>query len=264
MSELELIEKASLHKFKKVNTENWDTIKDNVFIDLINSKYKETYGNPVSDNIMDLSFVYVLRENAKNSILSHMFLEEDLQKYNIDKDILRETAIKNSEKSRSKRIAPLSEIARMQSVMYPLMKKISEPSAGIAKVQSDDPSMPLPGLGTIFDIDPDTREENILAVINRNLPYGSSYAFLESTIKEISERFNGESFYILPVSRHQSWFVKDSYLKSREKDILTVENDLIDLVRQFNDDNNEKWSDILSYSIYHYFAEDGGKIMQIK
>jgi hypothetical protein len=84
-------------------------------------------------------------------------------------------------------------------------------------------------------------------------------------LDEVSKRFNGQDYYIVPVSMHEVWFIKNSYVsRNGKKSYQDVEIDLLDMLEEYNDTVNTNWQDILSYQLYYYLGNESHAVMPVK
>ena len=248
-------EEKTLDSFKKINTESWDSLKDNVYLQLINSKYLYTYGNVSHRKKLELAIVYSVQENTKDNLITYFLTEDDLKRYNVTQDEVYQTALRNSENNRKLRLVTLSESIMMTNMLYPLSIRIPNATMGVGSNNG-------PALGMLKDIEEEG--ENILVTLNKNIPFGASNMFLPKILHEVYERFNHSNFYILPISRHQAWYVKYDYVShDGQKPVKYIEDDLLDFIEEFNDTQNKTWKDILSYKLYYYMGDDGHVIVPI-
>lgn len=249
-------EEKTLERFVKLNTDTWEGIKDNVMVHLINSKYLSQYGKDVCYNkVLDLAMVFAIQEKDKDGLRIYYLSNEDTKKYGVTIETLREVAMKNAEHSRKKRLVTLSDSIAMTNMLYPLAVKMPGTSMGVGGQGG-------PTIGVLQDVSED--QENILVVTNKGVPFGAQYMLLPSVLEEVYARFNNENFYILPMSRHQAWYIRRGYVTHDEtKPWQYVEDDLLDMIEEFNDTQNKSWKDILSYKLYYYIGDDGKLIVPI-
>ena len=113
-------EEKTLDSFKKINTESLDSLKDNVYLQLINSKYLYTYGNVSHRKKLDLAIVYSVQEKTKDNFITYFLTEDDLKRYNVTQDEVYQIALNNSENNRKLRLVTLSESIMMTNMLYPL------------------------------------------------------------------------------------------------------------------------------------------------
>jgi hypothetical protein len=113
--------------------------------------------------------------------------------------------------------------------------------------------------------DEDEEHQNIITVVSSKGPLGASYAMLSSTIREVKERFNNESFYMLPLSTNEMMFIRDEYVtQNGNKPRAYVEDDLLDMIEIFNNSKDTATNNILSYKAYFYDANDGNRMIMVK
>jgi hypothetical protein len=244
---------------ESLQTENmtWHDLEDKVSIIMMNRKFLQTNGYPVYMGYMDLAMVYVVTHETSSEMIVYMLKKDDLDNLGIDKQQLHNAAVKNALAKRRFRIVPLLE--HMDNGMFaPIAVRTpgAEVKAGAELFHK-----------TVMDINPVTGEENILVCKLKNRPFGAAYMFLPSVLEEVHKRFNRQEFYIVPVSTHEVWFIKGSYVSQNNKrSYKDVEIDLLDLLEEYNDTQNASWRDILSYNLYYYLGntnEEGQVIMPI-
>lgn len=250
---MEFGEKTKLEDLN-IDITSWKNIAKYASFTLINQKCLEEYDNPVHDKCIDLAMVYIIQNETQGKLLIHMVQEEDLEKLGITKSDLHKVAVSNAMKNRRFRIVPFSETLE-HNLLTPLSRRMPGTALGI--------SAQIPQI--IIDVDPETEEENVLVGYNKNRPFGASYMFMPSVLEEVFKRFGNNDFYIIPMSRHQAWFVKGSYVTHEgTRDYRDVNIDLLDMLEEHNDKNNKRWQDILSYQLYYFMGNDGKVIIPIK
>lgn len=253
-------DEKDLQNFKKVNTSSWDTLKDNVFIRVMNAKYIPSYNEDIAFvKKIDLAITFSVQEivttDSKKKMLSHMLTNQEISNLGVTKDDVYDCAMKNTATNRKRRIMTFKEYGLMHNLMYPMLtipKNISVGSSG--KSASE--------YGVFEDVTYDSENENkisenILIVTNKNDIFGASYLAVPNVLEEVYSRFN-ENFYILPLSIHCLMCVRNGYVtKNNTKPLYEVEDDILDTLEEFNDSQNKTWKDILSYKAYYYMGDDG-------
>ncbi len=252
-------DEMDLQNFKKVDTTSWEAVKDNVFIRLINEKYISKYDeNIVYVKFLDLAMTFTVREKANNIVLCHMITNSDLATWNVDIETVRKSAQHNTAYDRKKRIMTFKESTLKNNMMYPILQIPQGMTMGAGGHSMAD-------CGIIQDVDTETGCNNIIMLCNKYDVFGSAYMAIPEVLEEVWTRFDGENFYIIPLSIHQVMCVRDGYVThDDEKPVYEVEDDLLDMIESFNDSNNKSWKDILSYKIYYYFGNDGKKLFLIR
>lgn len=247
-------DEKDLSNYKKVKTDTWDDIKDNIRLRAINTKYLKEYGNNVAHKtFLDISLTLSLQEK-QNKMLSYILQESDLERYGISFESAFKTAKDNSLYDRKRRILPLSEYMMQSELLYPLVNISPHAKMGCGN-----------GAGIISDVDTENNVDNVLVLCNRTDTFGATYMCIPEILEEVYQRFNYENFYILPMSIHHAWCVRQKYAtKDNEKPIQYVEDDLLSMVEEFNDTQNKNWNDILSYKIYYYIGDDGKHVFPIQ
>lgn len=232
----------------------WHDVAHHLSIAMVNMKHLKEYGNPVYTGHMDLALVYpVVRATTSESIV-YMLKQKDLDNLGVTKQDVHDMAVKNALNERRFRITPLSETFDTE-----LLAPIAKGAPGTPFKTGVEPSR-----ATIVDVDPVTGEENILACHRKNRPFGAAYMFLPSVLEEVSKRFNKQDFYIVPISAHSVWFIKNSYVSNNgKKSYRDVEIDLLDMLEEFNDEQNESWRDVLTYQVYYYMGGENQILMPI-
>lgn len=256
---MKYVDEANIENLKKVDVTSWDTVKDNVYIRLMNEKYIGKYDKDIAHiKFLDLAMTFSLQEKSKDTVVSHLLTNEDLKRWNIDIDTAQNIALQNTATDRKRRIMTFKESTLKNNMMYPLMRI---PQGALIGAGGDSMS----NCGIIEDTDRESGKENVLMVCHKNDMFGASYIAVPEVLDEVYSRFNNENFYIIPLSIHSVMCVRDKYVTyNGTKPIYEVEDDLLDMIESFNDEVNESWKDILSYKIYYYFGDDGKKIFPIK
>jgi hypothetical protein len=252
-------DEKDMQNFKKVDVSSWDGIKDSVFVRLINNRYLDQYGKDiVYIKKMDLAMVFSVQEKVKDVILSYLLTNKDLENMGVELSTVKEIAVHNSSHDRKRRIMTFKENVIMSNLMYPVLQI---PKGMMMGAGGNSPSE----CGIIQDVDEANGCDNILILCNKHNAFGSSYMVLPSVLDEVYNRFNQENFYIIPLSIHQVMCIRSGYAThDNEKPRYEVEDDLLDMIEQFNDTNNKSWKNILSYKIYYYYGDDGKKLFLIK
>jgi hypothetical protein len=206
--------------------------------------------------MLDLAMVFAVQEKIKDDLKVYYLSKKDIKRYNVSEDVLQITAVRNTENNRKKRLVLLSDNIAMSNMLYPISTKAPGASMGLSNQNGG------PTLGILQDKTDD--KENILVVTNKSAPFGAQYMLLPSVLDEVYKRFDYENFYILPMSRHQAWYIRRGYATQDEtKPWRYVEDDLLDMIEEYNDTQNKSWQDILSYKIYYYIGDDGKLIVPI-
>lgn len=246
-------DEKDLSKYKKVHTDTWDNIKDYIRLRAINTKYLEEYGNHIAcKKFLDMSLTLSLQEKQKE-MLSYVLTEEDLERYNVSFDEAFKIAKDNSLSDRKRRILPLREYMMQSELLYPLVNILPNAKIGCGN-----------GAGVLDDIDSEHDRDNVVVLCNRTDTFGATYMCIPEVLDEVYHRFN-ENFYILPMSIHHAWCIRQSYAnKENKKPMQYVEDDLLSMVEEFNDTQNKNWKDILSYKIYYYIGDDGKHVFPIQ
>ena len=258
-------DEKDFYNFKKIDTSSWDTIKDNVYIRLMNEKYIPSYNDDIAFiKKLDLAITFSVQEivtaKSKKKMLSHMLTNQDLKNMNIDIDTVYSNALKNTATNRKRRIISFKEYSIMHNIMYPML---TIPKEMIMSYNNDDISSCGMIEDVTYDYEGDIETENILMITNKNDIFGACYMAIPDILDEIYDRF-GENFYILPLSIHCLMCVRSNYAtKNNTKPLYEVEDDILDTIENFNDTYNESWKDILSYKAYYYFGDDGKIILPI-
>ena len=251
-------DEIDMQNFKKIDTSSWDTLKDNVYVRLINRKYINKYDeNIVHEPFMDLALTFSIQEKNKDIVMSHLLTKEDLKNLNVSTEEVKNVALHNTTYDRKKRVMTFKENTFKNNPMYPVLSVPQNMHMGVNTNRSSDFAM-------IQDVDSETGEENILMLGNKADIFGASYIASKEILEEIYHRFD-ENFYIIPLSVHQVMCVRTSYASQNgEKPSYEVDEDLLDMIESFNDDNNKSWKDILSYKIYYYLGDDGKRLFVIQ
>lgn len=256
---MKYIDEKNIKNFKKINTSSWNNIKNNIYLRLMNKKYIDKYDENIAyKSFLDLAIVFSLQEKTKNSMTSHMLTNEELIDFDIDIEEAFKTAIENSSNNRKKRILTFKEHGIKNHNLYPILKI---PEDMMMCMSGDTPTE----CGVVFDTDKKLNCDNILIICNKNVPFGASYMVIPEVLDEVYTRFNYDNFYIVPLSIHHIMCIRYGYASDNgRKPLYEIEDDLLDMIEDFNDSKNKDWKDILSYKIYNYFGDDGKKLFIIK
>ena len=248
-----------LSKFDKFEHNKWEDVCNHVFIRYINKGNIEDYGNDiVYDTMMDLAVVVSVQECHGYETYSHLVTNADIQKWHTNADEVFDKAKENMECDRRKRVLSLSESLMQFNPYYPIA--VLPPVPYVMVTGSNDVQP-----GVIYERDEDTECENVIVVTSSKESFGASYAFIPSTLSEIYERFKYDNFYMIPMSIHRMMCVRQSYLtKKGTKPTTHVEDELLDLIYRFNDSSKTDYKSVLSYRIYLFSGDDGGKLISIK
>jgi len=254
---MQYINESNMDNFKKIDSSSWETLKSNVYLRLINIKTLDKFGDDIAYlKYLDLAIVFSVQEKRSQSMLSHMLTNAELQSFGITVEDAYREAFDNTKHDKKRRIMTFKESTLKNNVMYPVLTFPSGMTLGTGGTS-------INNCGLIEDVDPNDNTENILMLCNKYDIFGAAYMIVPSILEEIYERFDYENFYIIPLSIHVVMCVKGSYV-TRNKKIYEAEDDLLDMIEAYNDQNNKSWQDILSYKIYYYMGDDGKKLFLIK
>lgn len=258
-------DEKDLQNFNKVNASSWDTIRDNIYIRLMNAKYIPSYNKDIAFvKKLDLAITFSVQEivttKSSKKMLSHMLTNQELSEFGVDIDTVYSEAMFNTSTNRKRRIMTFKEYTIMHSLLYPLLTIPKGMTIGSGGENARE-------CGILEDVTYDRETEicteNILMVTNKNDIFGASYMVIPDILEEIYDRFE-ENFYMLPLSIHCIMCVRYSYAtKDNTKPIYEVEDDILDTIEEFNDRENKSWKDILSYKAYYYSGDDGKVIFPI-
>lgn len=251
-------DEKDMQNFKKIDISSWDNIKDNVFVRVMNRKYLSKYDDNIAHvPFLDLILTFSVQEKSKEGTLSHMLTNEDLESFNVSAEEVKKVALCNTTYNRKKRLMTLKESALTNNPMYPIIQSYSGMALG-ARGHSESEC------GIVQDTDEELGVDNVLVLCNKSDTFGASYIASSDVLEEIYNRFH-ENFYIIPLSIHQVMCVRASYAtRNGEKLSYEVDDDFLEMIEMFNDNNNKSWKDILSYKIYYYFGDDGKGLFVIK
>ena len=252
-------DKKTLDDYKKVNTSDWNSVKNHLRLRIINTKYllKEYPKDIMSKKFLDISQVLSLQEK-QNDMISHMITKEDLNKYNVSFKEAYAIAKNNTIMDKKRRILTLKEFMMHNEVLYPLMSYNNKHTETGFKTKDG-------SMASIDEVDEDTQVENILVLCNRTEVFGGAYMCIPEITSEVYNRFHKENFYILPMSVHCLWCIRQGYVThNNTKPIFEAEDDMLCMVEKFNDEYNKDWLDVLSYKIYYYSGDDGKAIFPIQ
>lgn len=233
------------------NLTTWQEVSGHVSMIMINAKRLDQHGSPVHTRYLDLAMIFTVQNEFSDYMEVYVLQENDLDRFGVTKDQVYKTAESNALLKRRFRLMPLSE-ALDQSMLAPLAK--------------DTPVVDTKNSNkVVLDVDPITGEENVLVCTLKHRPFGAAYMFMPKVLDEVSKRFNRQDFYIIPVSMHEVWFIKNSYVsRNGKKSYQDVEIDLLDMLEEYNDTVNTNWQDILSYQLYYYLGNDNHAVMPVK
>lgn len=255
---MQYTDEMDMQKFKKIDTSSWESLKNDVYIRLINKKSLSKYGEDIAyAPFMDLALTFSVQEKSKDTMLSYMLTNKDLENFHVDINEARKVALDNTSNDRKKRIMTFKESTLKNNVMYPIMQIPKGAMLGAGGSSIND-------CGIIQDTDDETDMDNVLILCNKHDVFGSSYMACTSVLDEVYKRFD-ENFYIIPMSTHHVMCIRDGYVShDGEKPRYEIEDDLLDMIEAFNDNHNKSWKNILSYKIYYYYGDDGKKLLLIQ
>ena len=246
-------------EFKRVDTSCWDGFKNNVFVRLENKKTVDSqpeYENVIKVPFMDLYKLFYIREisTSDNTVYFYDMKKPDMKKFNVKFKKLNAKAQENHESDRKARIVNMKESMIMQSVLQPIVKVPNH------SMLSDSEGS---GIGVIIDTD-ENGQKNVLLMENTMNVFASSYIANWKIINDIWKSFGEENFYIIPLSKHSSMCIKESYVSNNfEKSREEYEDDMFTMLNRINSDSRN-WKDILSYRLYYFIGDDGMRMMSIK
>lgn len=230
----------------------WEEVKKNLYYRFVNEKVVPQYG----DNIpyikyMDLAKTITVREKINETVHSHFLTEKDMEKYNVTWEQVVACTNINERTIKDGRVCLLSDfIVRCNSSMFPLVNIPKTSAIGVNDREF------------IRDQDEDGNP-NVLVSYSRKMAFGASYGFSADALMDVYKKFGREDFYVLPMSIHNLFFIKESYAnKNGKKTMVNTEEDLSDMLSACND-NIKSWKDILSYNVYKFSAGDGGRLMVV-
>lgn len=231
---------------------DWNEIKKNLYYRFVNEKVLSQYGNDIPYiKYMDLAKTITVREKRDDGVHSYFITNKDIKKYNLTLEQLIACTNVNERNIKDGRVALLSDfMIRNSSSMFPLVNL---------------PPFAMIGVGDseyIRDKD-ENGKPNVLISYSRKMAFGASCGFSADILNKVYHDFEKEDFYVIPVSIHHVFFVKESYATDKgRKATVNVEEDLSDMLSNFND-NMKSWKDILSYNIYKFSAGEGGRLMVV-
>ena len=248
----------AINTFKKIDTSNWNSFKDNVFIRLINKKIADTqpeYENAIKVPFMDLYKMFYIREidRGNDIVYGYTLQKGDMKKFNVKFQKLSKQAQDNHNNDKKMRISTLKENIAKQSVFAPVIRI---PDSAMTMTEGNMP-------GTIIDKD-DNGNENILVVTNSMDVFGTSYMASQNMINEIWNRFRKENFYMISMTQNKLMCIREKYMtENGTKSKVEYEDDLFGMIDKMNS-QVENWKDILSYRLYYFIGDDGQKIISLK
>lgn len=251
-------------KFKKVDASSWATLRDNVYIRLVNKKCIPRYNEDIAFfNWIDLAATFsvqeVIRQKEGKVTLSHMLTKQELEGLDITIEDARVDVMNIMGNSRKRRVLTFRDFSMQDAMFYPVMNMPphmmmqiggkGEPQGFMQDVE--------------YDFESNKKTENVLIVTNQNNCLGSGYICIPSMMMDVYDRFQ-ENYYIVPMSVHQCMCIRQSYAsKKGKKPTYETEDDLLQMVEDFNDRENSSWKDILTYKLYYYIGDDGHVIVPI-
>lgn len=250
---------SNMDNFKKVNCSSWETLKNNVYLRLVNIKTTDKFGQDIAyQKYLDLAITFSVQEKSSQSMLTHMLTNTELENLGVSIEDVYKEALNNTKNDRKRRVITFKESTLKNNVMYPVLTIPNEMSFATGGTSVSD-------CGFIEDVNPKDNTKNILMLCNKYDIFGAAYMIVPDILEEIYEKFDYENFYIIPLSVHMVMCVKSSYVtQNGDKSVYEAEDDLLDMIEAFNDQNNKTWQDILSYKIYYYIGDDGKKLFLIK
>ena len=203
-------------------------------------------------------------------MLGNDFLEEN----GISREELRKTAESNMNFKNGPRIESITKHLTRSHVLHPVISMPKEAGVKLnvrpetyelhslfqAQQYGEIPVLPDSIRSLLGQAGPEKESEqdneNVLIVSNRTMSFASVNMFIGNTIADVYNRFN-EDFYIIPLSVHECMCVKESHALRDANTVKEAEEDLNDMLEQINDKLITDEQDILSYSIYKYFHDEG-------
>lgn len=260
-------ELESIQKFD-IFDGTFESIKDNLFMRLFN-KHNLPLNIKVEDvphiDYIDLVITFSIEERTYfdgiRGIYSYLITNKDVEMLNIDKDTLKEFAMKNLVNKNSARIETISQHIFRSHIFSPLTRLTNNMMTTVQvegpKTQQH-PSIfegnqfgPIP---IVENYSEDTKD--ILLISNRTQTFASVNFVIPDVLDEVYNKFN-ENFYIIPSSVHELICIKSSYATDNgNKSEKQVIEDLEDMVEQINDVVHKNAFDILSYNIYYRVRDD--------
>ena len=218
--------------------ESWDSIKNNVYIRLINKKYaNEKYSDLILVNFLDLVLAFYVRNNNK----IHLLTTNDIQKYNISLKELRKYSFQNSFNEKNVRLETVIDKMTNNNLVMNLI-------AGSSDTKTEVNNMTFPTSPSKIPV---------LFLSSSRILYGSSLIVSQKVVEEICMAFDYDSFYIVPITVNELMCIKKTYLESTKRyEGENVEKRMLRLLEMSNDSCDKDAKDILSYSIYLYDNED--------
>lgn len=237
-------------KIEEVRKEPSKTdILNNVIKNLQNKVVVQGMPGVVHSGFMDMyeTFVLTKTNRAKKRELYYYLTDDDLEKYKITIDELKEAARLNMMEKVTTRVVPyIDYMINRNSMVYPFVE-IADVPISISGINGKKKNIPLP----MFT---DENQDSSYILTNRREIFGSSVLLNPETIERVYRKIRND-FYIVPISVHLSVCVSLDLLKKKyDNDIRIIEEELIDYVQCVNETNHD--NDILSYNIYRYLKDE--------
>lgn len=224
-------------------------ILNNVTKNLQNKVAVQAMPGVVHSRFMDMCETFVLTKTnrAKKKELYYYLTDDDLEKYEITVDELKEAARLNMmEKVTPRVMSYIDYMINKNSTAYPFVE-IADVPITIAGMGGKRKNTPLP----MFT---DENQDSAYILTNRREIFGSSVLLNPETIERVYQKIKND-FYIVPISVHLSVCVSLGLLKKKyDNDIRIIEEELIDYVQCVNETNRD--DDILSYNVYRYLRDE--------
>ena len=258
----------NLESMDELNPFDWNMMKDYVNIRMGNAIYLENMmpNDIIMKKWLDLGMTFTVDvyNSSKKLTKSHMLTEKDIEKLGITKKELEDKAMENMKFDSKFRLISFADSMALSHPLYPLLKRNAMASMQIPEIpfvlEDIKGFNPLERLNS-ENVKTDDEKENILFMTAKNKSFGAKFISSFDNLRKVYKRFNGENFYIVPLSIHQIMCIRNSYATHEgKKDTLEVEDDLLDLLLEYNDSVNKNEENILSYKIY-YFSGDDGEIL---
>lgn len=233
----------SMRMFNKDNLpfdKSLDSIPHSLFVDLVSTFSVENK-------------TYFDKKNK--GVICYMLTNEDIEKFNIDKDTLLIIANKNIMKNNSVRIESIQEHIIRSNVMHPLTRIPSDATLMMGGNSRANNNSIFRGSSELPIIN-NQNKDDVLLISNRTQTFAAINFLFNDTLTRLYEKFK-ENFYMIPMSVHELICIRESYAsKNGELSQKETVEELADMVEQVNDTMISNTADILSYNIYYHSLDD--------
>lgn len=245
----------------------FESIKNNLFMRLFNKdnlpldkSINEIPYIKYADLIITFSIEQRTYFNGNNGMLSYMITKEDVKKFQLNINELKQIAIENILTKNSARIETIGQHVIRSHIFSPLTR-ISDNIATMINLEglnnTNNNLFDNSSFGPIPLINSSDNHKNVLVISNRTKTFASINFIFPEILNKIYEEFENENFYIVPTSIHEMICIRNSFAtENGTKNEKHVIEDLEDMLEKINDLIHKNVSDILSYNIYYHIHDD--------